>query len=82
MNQLTGRMLPVWTLVWPTVMYGVFKYLFGTLVKNVSASIMHINYKYEHQKKVSFFFLILIYYLFKIYSISVTLFYLIAGRIS
>uniref|UniRef100_A0A069DT22 Putative solute carrier family 25 member 46 n=1 Tax=Panstrongylus megistus TaxID=65343 RepID=A0A069DT22_9HEMI len=46
-----GRMLPVWTLVWPTVMYGVFKYLFGTLVKNVSASIMHINHKYEHQRK-------------------------------
>ncbi|KAK9506640.1 hypothetical protein O3M35_008535 [Rhynocoris fuscipes] len=46
-----GRMLPVWTLVFPTVIYGVFKYLFGTLVKNVSASIMHINYRYEHQRK-------------------------------
>ncbi|XP_024082066.1 solute carrier family 25 member 46-like [Cimex lectularius] len=46
-----GRMLPVWTLVIPTVMYGLLKYLFGSVIKNVSSSIMHINYRHEHQKK-------------------------------
>ncbi|PSN54025.1 hypothetical protein C0J52_14572 [Blattella germanica] len=36
-----GRMLPVWALVMPTVMYGLLKYLFTVVVRGVSSRIMH-----------------------------------------
>uniref|UniRef100_A0A0A9X8A3 Solute carrier family 25 member 46 n=2 Tax=Lygus hesperus TaxID=30085 RepID=A0A0A9X8A3_LYGHE len=49
-----GRMLPVWTLVTPTVLHGLCKYFASSIVKHVSSNIMHINYRHDFQKKGAF----------------------------
>lgn len=49
-----GRMLPVWDLVIPTVIHGVFKYLFQCLIKNFASSAMQISYRQEFERKGAF----------------------------
>ncbi|XP_069697716.1 mitochondrial outer membrane protein SLC25A46-like isoform X2 [Periplaneta americana] len=46
-----GRMLPVWALVVPTVMYGLLKYLFTIVVRGVASRIMHVSRKHEQEKQ-------------------------------
>ncbi|KAJ9598718.1 hypothetical protein L9F63_010604 [Diploptera punctata] len=46
-----GRMLPVWALVVPTVMYGLLKYLFTMLVRGVSSRVLHVSRKHEQEKQ-------------------------------
>lgn len=48
----TGRMLPVWSLVVPTVMYGLFKYVFSSIVRVIARRFMRDKRKREQQKKV------------------------------
>jgi hypothetical protein len=49
-----GRMLPVLALVVPTVMYGLFKYLFYIMVRGVANRIMHFTHKHEQEKQVGY----------------------------
>lgn len=45
-----GRMLPVWALVVPTVIYGLLKYLLTVVVQHVASYVLHLR-KTNHQKK-------------------------------
>jgi hypothetical protein len=49
-----GRMLPVLALVVPTVMYGLFKYLFCIVVRGVANRIMHFTHRHEQEKQVRY----------------------------
>lgn len=40
-----GRMLPVWSLVVPTVMYGLLKYFFSLIVQRVSGQVIQAHHK-------------------------------------
>lgn len=46
-----GRMLPVLALVVPTVMYGLFKYLFCIVVRGMASQIMHVTHRHEQEKQ-------------------------------
>ncbi|XP_023718131.1 solute carrier family 25 member 46 [Cryptotermes secundus] len=46
-----GRMLPVLALVVPTVMYGLFKYLFYNGVRGVANWVMHFTHRHEQEKQ-------------------------------
>lgn len=47
-----GRMLPVWALVFPTVVYGLLKYFFSMVVKNVASRVLHLQKKNSLKKTV------------------------------
>jgi hypothetical protein len=49
-----GRMLPVLTLVVPTVMFGLLRYLFSTMVRGMVNQIMHFSHRHEQEKQVRF----------------------------
>jgi len=49
-----GRMLPVLTLVVPTVMFGLLRYLFSIMVRGAVNQIMHFTHRHEQEKKVRF----------------------------
>ena len=49
-----GRMLPVLTLVVPTVMFGLLRYLFSIMVRGVVSQIMHFSHRHEQEKQVRF----------------------------
>ncbi|XP_066994045.2 mitochondrial outer membrane protein SLC25A46 isoform X2 [Anabrus simplex] len=46
-----GRMLPVWSLVVPTVMYGLMKYLFGLMVQRAASHVIHAHVKHRQLQK-------------------------------
>uniref|UniRef100_A0A1B6DH59 Solute carrier family 25 member 46 n=1 Tax=Clastoptera arizonana TaxID=38151 RepID=A0A1B6DH59_9HEMI len=50
-SPMKGRMLPVWTLVVPTVAYGLFKYGFSEVVRNCTSTILHINLVQKKQNQ-------------------------------
>ncbi|KAG8229501.1 hypothetical protein J437_LFUL004907 [Ladona fulva] len=47
----TGRMLPVWALVVPTVSYGLFKYIIANSMRHLVSSLFHYHYKAQQEKK-------------------------------
>lgn len=47
-----GRMLPVWALVVPTVVYGLLKYLLSVVVQNVASRAIHIRNRNSQIKRV------------------------------
>jgi hypothetical protein len=47
-----GRMLPVLTLVVPTVMFGLLRYLFTIMVRGVVYQVMHFSHRHEQEKQV------------------------------
>ena len=51
-----GRMLPVFTLVVPTVMFGLLRYLFCIMVRGTVNQIMHFSHRHEQEKQVRFVF--------------------------
>lgn len=50
---VVGRMLPVWNLIVPTVLYNVLKYLFSKAVKNITSDILVLQQKQEQESRVS-----------------------------
>ncbi|KAL0271811.1 UNVERIFIED_CONTAM: hypothetical protein PYX00_008795 [Menopon gallinae] len=46
-----GRMLPVWALVVPTVVYGLIKYLLSVVVQNVASRAIHIRNRNNQIKR-------------------------------
>lgn len=46
-----GRMLPVLTLVVPTVVFGLLKYLFSIMVRGTVSHIMQFSHRHEQQKQ-------------------------------
>ncbi|XP_014282462.1 mitochondrial outer membrane protein SLC25A46 [Halyomorpha halys] len=50
-NPQKGRMLPVWSLVVPTVVHGAFKCMFQSLIKNFASACMQINCRQEFERK-------------------------------
>lgn len=46
-----GRMLPVLTLVVPTVMFGLLRYLFSIMVRGVAYQVMHFSHRHEQEKQ-------------------------------
>jgi hypothetical protein len=49
-----GRMLPVLTLVVPTVMFGLLRYLFSIMVRGMASHIMRFSHRHEQEKQVRF----------------------------
>ncbi|XP_071450769.1 mitochondrial outer membrane protein SLC25A46-like [Hetaerina americana] len=47
----TGRMLPVWALVVPTVSYGLLKYLIGNTIRNVVTNFLQFHFRAKQEKK-------------------------------
>ena len=47
----TGRMLPVWTLVVPTVIYGISHYVISSTVSSVLSHILHSRQRKKYKKK-------------------------------
>jgi hypothetical protein len=75
-SDVLGRMLPVLTLVVPTVMFGLLRYLFTVMVRGMISHIMHFSHRHEQEKQVRFITL-LYQHLFKVLLLmSVTLAYL------
>jgi len=52
-----GRMLPVLTLVVPTVMFGLLRYLFSIMVRGTVSQIMQFSHRHEQEKQVRFIIL-------------------------
>ncbi|KYN37347.1 Solute carrier family 25 member 46 [Trachymyrmex septentrionalis] len=46
-----GRLIPIYALVPPTIVYGVSKYLFTLIVKGVTSRIMHVRHKHSQEAK-------------------------------
>ncbi|RZF41277.1 hypothetical protein LSTR_LSTR015439 [Laodelphax striatellus] len=46
-----GRMLPILSLVVPTVVFGVMKYIFGLIVQNVTSRMLLISHKINQQRQ-------------------------------
>lgn len=46
-----GRMLPVWKLVIPTVMYGFLKHVFAQIIQSLVSGMMHLNQRQARQKQ-------------------------------
>jgi hypothetical protein len=57
LNLVLGRMLPVLALVVPTVMYGLFKYLFYIVVRGVANQVMHFTHRHEQEKQVRCYYI-------------------------
>lgn len=47
-----GRLIPIYALVPPTIIYGVSKYLFTLTIRGVASRIMHIRYKHIQEARV------------------------------
>lgn len=47
-----GRLIPIYALVPPTIVYEVSKYLFALIVRGVSSRIMHIRHKHSQEARV------------------------------
>ncbi|XP_046388060.1 solute carrier family 25 member 46-like [Ischnura elegans] len=47
----TGRMLPVWALVVPTVSYGLLKYLIGNTIRNVVINFLQFHTRAKQERK-------------------------------
>lgn len=47
-----GRLIPIYALVPPTIVYGVSKYLFTLIVRGVASRIMHVRYKHLQEARV------------------------------
>lgn len=47
-----GRLLPIYALVPPTIVYEVSKYLFTLIVRGVSSRIMHVRHKHSQEARV------------------------------
>lgn len=48
-----GRLIPIYSLLPPTIAYGVSKYLFTLAVQGVTSRIMHIRQKHTQELTVS-----------------------------
>ncbi|XP_011871367.1 PREDICTED: solute carrier family 25 member 46-like [Vollenhovia emeryi] len=46
-----GRLIPIYALVPPTIVYGVSKYLFTLIVKGVTNRIMHVRHKHLQEAR-------------------------------
>ncbi|EFN82673.1 Solute carrier family 25 member 46 [Harpegnathos saltator] len=46
-----GRLIPIYALVPPTIIYGVSKYLFTLTTRGVASRIMHIRYKHVQEAR-------------------------------
>ncbi|XP_063215619.1 mitochondrial outer membrane protein SLC25A46-like isoform X2 [Bacillus rossius redtenbacheri] len=46
-----GRMLPIWTLLVPTIIHGILKYLLALLAKGVTSRILHLNLHHERRRQ-------------------------------
>ncbi|XP_075238391.1 solute carrier family 25 member 46a isoform X4 [Lycorma delicatula] len=46
-----GRMLPVWNLVVPSVVFGILKYLIGIVIKNATSRMLQLSYEIDQKKK-------------------------------
>ncbi|XP_014478684.1 PREDICTED: solute carrier family 25 member 46-like [Dinoponera quadriceps] len=46
-----GRLIPIYALVPPTIIYGVSKYLFTLTIRGVTSRIMHIRYKHIQEAR-------------------------------
>lgn len=46
-----GRLIPIYALVPPTIVYGVSKYLFFLVVRGVASRIMHVRYKHLQEER-------------------------------
>ncbi|XP_032665443.1 solute carrier family 25 member 46 [Odontomachus brunneus] len=46
-----GRLIPIYALVPPTIIYGVSKYLFTLTIRGVASRIMHIRYKHIQEAR-------------------------------
>lgn len=53
MQNISGRMLPVWALVVPTVSYCLLKYLFGLVVQGATSRILEVTQKEEQRRRVN-----------------------------
>lgn len=51
-----GRLIPIYSLLPPTVAYGVSKYLFTLAVQGVTSRIMHIRQKQSQELRVRFIY--------------------------
>lgn len=47
-----GRMLPVWALIVPTVLYGVLKYILSVVIRNVVSQSIHLRNRSKQEKRV------------------------------
>lgn len=47
-----GRLIPIYALVPPTIVYGVSKYLFTLIVRGVTSRIMHVRHKHSQEARV------------------------------
>ena len=56
-SDVLGRMLPVLTLVVPTVMFGLLRYFFSIMVRGVVNQIMHFSHRHEQEKQVRYHFI-------------------------
>lgn len=45
-----GRMLPVWKLVIPSVVYGLLKYLIGIMIRNMTCRILQLSHEIDQRK--------------------------------
>lgn len=48
-----GRMLPIWTLLIPTITYSTLKYIFGMVIENVVSHAIHLKNRFKQEKRVS-----------------------------
>lgn len=55
-----GRLIPIYSLLPPTIAYGVSKYLFTLAIHGVTSRIMHIRQKQSQEMRVSFKILIIV----------------------
>ncbi|KAK6643962.1 hypothetical protein RUM43_000227 [Polyplax serrata] len=46
-----GRMLPVWALIVPTVLYGVLKYILSVVIRNVVSQSIHLRNRSKQEKR-------------------------------
>lgn len=49
----SGRMLPVWLLILPTVTHGILQYLIGNAVSTVTSHALRRYHKQDQQKQVT-----------------------------
>ncbi|EEB16011.1 conserved hypothetical protein [Pediculus humanus corporis] len=46
-----GRMLPVWALIFPTVVCGLLRYLLKVVVQNVASRAIHLRNRFKQEKR-------------------------------
>lgn len=48
-----GRMLPVWALIVPSVLYGLLKYQLSFVIQHVASRTIHLRDRFKQEKRVS-----------------------------